>query len=204
MINYVDKMADALVDVLKYSNQDVAWVEPGDMKPGDGVQPEWFYPAIESAEYSEITAILQYTQQEAVFEDEIGELMLGIALVEMKHYAHIQDAIVALGGTLPKPYDNRHVNLGKTPVEALTLAARSEVATIGFYQSVKERITAATPTADIARKLLTKLIADESLHLRLLTRQLRQTVGDDKEYDEIMKKISDNSEDISAYINPDK
>lgn len=28
MINYVDKMADALVDVLKYSNQDVEWVEP--------------------------------------------------------------------------------------------------------------------------------------------------------------------------------
>ena len=105
MINYVDKMADALVDVLKYSNQDVEWVEPDDMKPNDGVQPEWFYPAIENAEYSEITAILQYTQQEAIFEDEIGELMLGIALVEMKHYAHIRDAIVALGGTLPKPYD---------------------------------------------------------------------------------------------------
>ena len=47
MINYVDKMADALVDVLKYSNQDVEWVEPDDMKPNDGVQPEWFYPAIE-------------------------------------------------------------------------------------------------------------------------------------------------------------
>lgn len=46
MINYVDKMADALVDVLKYSNQDVEWVEPDDMKPNDGVQPEWFYPAI--------------------------------------------------------------------------------------------------------------------------------------------------------------
>ena len=37
MINYVDKMADALVDVLKYSNQDVEWVEPDDMKPNDGV-----------------------------------------------------------------------------------------------------------------------------------------------------------------------
>lgn len=189
MINYVDKMADALVDVLKYSNQDVEWVEPDDMKPNDGVQPEWFYPAIENAEYSEITAILQYTQQEAVFEDEIGELMLGIALVEMKHYAHIRDAIVALGGTLPKPYDSKNVNIGETPVEALTLAAHSEVATIGFYKSVKERITASTPTADIARKLLTKLIADESLHLKLLTRQLKVMAGDDKKYDELMKKI---------------
>ena len=124
-------------------------------------------------------------------EDEIGELMLGIALVEMKHYAHIRDAIVALGGTLPKPYDSKNVNIGETPVEALTLAAHSEVATIGFYKSVKERITASTPTADIARKLLTKLIADESLHLKLLTRQLKVMAGDDKKYDELMKKILD-------------
>ena len=189
MINYVDKMADALVDVLKYSNQDVEWVEPDDMKPNDGVQPEWFYPAIESAEYSEITAILQYTQQEAVFEDEIGELMLGIALVEMKHYAHVRDAIVALGGTLPKPYDSKNVNLGGTPIEALTLAAHSEIATNKFYKSVKERVTASTNSADIARKLLTKLIADESLHLKLITQQLKKMVGDDKKYDEIMKEL---------------
>ena len=121
----------------------------------------------------------------------IGELMLGIALVEMKHYAHIRDAIVALGGTLPKPYDSKNVNIGETPVEALTLAAHSEVATIGFYKSVKERIPASTPTADIARKLLTKLIADESLHLKLLTRQLKVMAGDDKKYDELMKKILD-------------
>ena len=37
MINYVDKMADALVDVLKYSNQDVEWVEI--WSPGN---PSWF------------------------------------------------------------------------------------------------------------------------------------------------------------------
>ena len=65
------------------------------------------------------------------------------------------------------------------------------MATIGFYKSVKERITASTPTADIARKLLTKLIADESLHLKLLTRQLKVMAGDDKKYDELMKKILD-------------
>ena len=97
----------------------------------------------------------------------------------------------ALGGTLPKPYDSKNVNIGETPVEALTLAAHSEVATIGFYKSVKERITASTPTADIARKLLAKLIADESLHLKLLTRQLKVMAGDDKKYDELMKKILD-------------
>lgn len=189
MINYIDKMADALVDVLKYSNQDVEWVEPDDMKPYDGVQPEWFYPAIGNDEYSEVTAILQYTQQEAVFEDEIGELMLGIALVEMKHYAHVRDAIVALGGTLPQPYDSKHIRLGNTPVEALTLAAHSEVVTIKFYKSVRERIAASTSSADIAGKLLTKLIADESLHLKLLTQQIKKMVSDENAYDEIMNKI---------------
>ena len=44
---------------------------------------------------------------------------------------------------------------------------------------------------DVARKLLTKLIADESLHLKLLTRQLKVMAGDDKKYDELMKKILD-------------
>lgn len=189
MINYVDRMADALVDVLKYSNQDVEWTEPGDLKPNDGVQPEWFYPAIESAEYSEITAILQYTQQEAVFEEEIGELMLGIALVEMKHYATVRDAIVALRGTLPKPYNNKNVNLGGTPTEALILAAHSEVATIKFYKSVKDLVSANTESADIARKLLTKLIADESLHLKLINQQLKIMLGDDKKFEEAMKQI---------------
>lgn len=189
MINYVDKMADALVDVLKYSNQDVEWVEAGDLKPDDGVQPEWFYPAIESAEYSEITAILQYTQQEALFEDEIGDLMLGIALVEMKHYAAVRDAIVALGGKLPKPYDSKNVNLGKTPIEALTLAAHSEIVTIEFYKSVKARVTGSTESADIARKLLTKLIADESLHLKLIGLQMKKMLNDDKIYDEVMKGL---------------
>lgn len=93
--------------------------------------------------------------------------------------------------TVMKPYDSKNVNIGETPVEALILAAHSEVATIGFYKSVKERITASTPTADIARKLLTKLIADESLHLKLLTRQLKVMAGNDKKYDELMKKILD-------------
>ena len=69
MINYVDRMADALVDVLKYSNSEVEWPKTSDLRPNDGVRSEWLYPAIESSDYSEITSILQYTQQEAVFDE---------------------------------------------------------------------------------------------------------------------------------------
>ena len=138
MINYVDRMADALVDVLKYSNSEVEWPETSDLRPNDGVQPEWLYPAIESSDYSEITSILQYTQQEAVF-DEIGELLLGIALVEMKHYAGVRDAIV-------------------------------------------------TDSVIIMKQLLKKLVADESLHLKLLNKHLKGLVNDEQKYNSIMDK----------------
>lgn len=181
MINYVDRMADALVDVLKYSNSKVEWAEASDLKPNDGVQPEWFYPAIESADYSEISSILQYTQQEALF-DEIGELMLGIALVEMKHFAGVRDAIVALGGELPKPYSNKNVKLGTNPVEALVLAASAEIATIEFYKSVEPNLTENTDSVAIARLLLTKLIADESLHLKLINEKLKDMINDAQKY----------------------
>lgn len=169
-------MADALVDVLKYSDSTVEWVEPDDMKKNDGVLAEWFYPAVESEPYSEITAILQYTQQESSFED-IGDLMLGIALVEMKHYATVRDVIMKLGGEMPRQYSNRSVEIGSTVSEALQLAAKSEMATIDFYQSVLKRITTDTESAKIAKQILTKLIADETLHLKLINEQLIVVLG---------------------------
>lgn len=188
MINYVDRMADALVDVLKYSDSRVEWAEASDLKPNDGVRPEWFYPAIESAEYSEISSILQYTQQEALF-DEIGELMLGIALVEMKHFAAVRDAIVALGGELPKPYSNKNVKLGKSPVEALVLAISAEIATIEFYKSIEPNLTENTDSVAIARQLLTKLIADESLHLALINETLKNRLNNTQKYKTIVGEM---------------
>ncbi|MDD6209396.1 MAG: hypothetical protein PUB21_02185 [Bacteroidales bacterium] len=189
MINYVDRMADALVDVLKYSNSEVEWVEASDLKQNDGVKPEWFYPAIESAEYSEITSILQYTQQQALFDEEIGELLLGIALVEMKHYAAVRDAIVALGGKLPQPYSSTNVKMGGNAIEALVLAAHSEIATIDFYKSVESNLTTQSDSVNIARKLLTKLIADESLHLKLLNDRLKSMINDEKKYNVVMDQM---------------
>lgn len=194
MINYIDRMADALVDVLKYSDSTVEWVEPDDMKKNDGVLAEWFYPAVESEPYSEITAILQYTQQESSFED-IGDLMLGIALVEMKHYATVRDVIMKLGGEMPRQYSNRSVEIGSTVSEALQLAAKSEMATIDFYQSVLKRVTTDTESAKIAKQILTKLIADETLHLKLINEQLIVVMG--QEYkDKMMNYI----QKIKSYL----
>ncbi|MCP9610657.1 ferritin-like domain-containing protein [Coprobacter tertius] len=186
MINYIDRMADSLVDVLKYSQTEVEWPEPADLKPNDGVKPEWFYPAIENAEYSEISSILQYTQQEALF-DEIGELMLGIALVEMKHFASVRDAIVALGGKLPQPFDNKNIKLGTNASEALILAAQAEIETIKFYKSIKTYLIETTDSVNITRQLLTKLIADETLHLKMINDRLKNIIGDEKEYNDIIK-----------------
>lgn len=188
MINYIDRMADALVDVLKYSNSEVEWAEASDLKPDDGVNPEWFYPAIESAEYSELTSILLYTQQEALF-DEISELVLGIALVEMKHFSAIRDAIVALGGKLPQPYNNKNVNLGKNTIEALVLAAHSEIATIEFYTSIIPNLQAETDSVNIARQLLKKIIADESLHLKLINDKVKAILNDSAKYEQTMKSL---------------
>ena len=187
MINYVDRMADALVDVLKYSNSEVEWPKTSDLRPNDGVRSEWLYPAIESSDYSEITSILQYTQQEAVF-DEIGELLLGIALVEMKHYAGVRDAIVALGGKLPQPYSSKNVKIGTSPVEALTLAIESEIATIEFYKSVEVKLSQDTDSVIIMKQLLNKLIADESLHLKLLNKYLKGLLNDEQKYNSIIGK----------------
>ncbi len=187
MINYVDRMADALVDVLKYSNSEVEWPKTSDLRPNDGVRSEWLYPAIESSDYSEITSILQYTQQEAVF-DEIGELLLGIALVEMKHYAGVRDAIVALGGKLPQPYSSKNVKIGTSPVEALTLAIESEIATIEFYKSVEVKLSQDTDSVIIMKQLLKKLIADESLHLKLLNKYLKGLLNDEQKYNSIIGK----------------
>ena len=130
-------------------------------------------------------SILQYTQQEAVF-DEIGELLLGIALVEMKHYAGVRDAIVALGGKLPQPYSSKNVKIGTSLVEALTLAIESEIATIEFYKSIEIKFSQDTDSVIIMKQLLKKLIADESLHLKLLNRYLKDSVNDEQKYNSIV------------------
>ena len=54
------------------------------MKENEGVEGEWLYGGIENGEYWEIRGMVEYREEEGVFEDEMGEVMVGIGLVEMK------------------------------------------------------------------------------------------------------------------------
>jgi rubrerythrin len=174
MINYVDKMADAIVDVLKYSDQSVPWPDAEHVDPDPAIKPEWFYPALQSSDASEIIAILLYTQQAGLYDDEIGDLVLGVGLVEMKHFANIRDTIVSLGGELPQPVTGANLKLGDTVGEALAINVQSEYDTILFYEDLKKKITSQTETAKTILAMLDKIIADETLHLRLFVEQLHK------------------------------
>ena len=139
--NQIDDMVDGLVNVMRYSDP-LALYPSGieNVKPDDGVDPEWFYPIFNgSNDFSELSAIHMYTTQEATFED-IGQLMLGIGLVEMQHYGKLSELIRSLGGTIDQSYDNSDVEIGKTPQEALKIAIDGEITTIDFYDKVAERI----------------------------------------------------------------
>ena len=174
MINYIDKMADAIVDVLKYSDQSVPWPEAEHVDPDPAIKPEWYYPALQSSDASEIIAILLYTQQAGLYDDEIGDLVLGVGLVEMKHFANIRDTIVSLGGELPQPLTGQDLKLGTTVGEALAIDVQSEYDTILFYEDLKKKITSQTETAQTIQAMLDKIIADETLHLKLFLQQLHK------------------------------
>jgi bacterioferritin (cytochrome b1) len=174
--NRVDTLTDALVNVMKYSDSSVDYPNIDGAKPDNGVIAEWFYPIYNGTnDFSELTAIHMYTSQEAEF-DEIGELMLGIGLTEMKHYAKLADFIRQLGGKIDQRYDNSGVAIGETPREALSIAYNAEVKTIDFYQRLTEKIQKVkqTKTTVIALQLISKLIADEEFHQRLLKQAITE------------------------------
>jgi rubrerythrin len=114
-----------------------------------------------------------YVGQETEFE-EIGKLMLGIGMTEMKHFAKIGDMIKRLGGKIDQKYNNSGVAIGKSVVEALNIAYDAEVKTISFYESLSEKIekVKSTNTTEIALQLIAKLIADEKFHQKLLKETL--------------------------------
>ena len=171
--NLVDKMADAMVEVMRFADSSVKYPELDGVKPDDGVMAEWFYSMYNgSTGFSELDAIHQYTSQEAQFEG-IGNLMLGIALVEMKHYGKLAELITNLGGRINQRYDNNKVVIGNTKEEAIQNALDGENKTIEAYEDIIEKISRVkqTKTTEIVLQLLNKLIADEKLHVKLLNEQ---------------------------------
>ena len=134
MKNYVDAMADALVDVLKYSDSSVEWPDIDDLQYDEAIKPEWFYPALQSEGESELMAILQYTQMAGLYDEEIGDLVLGVGLVEMKHFANVRDVVIKLKGTIPQPLNTKKLELGKNAGEALVISIKNEILTIQFLR----------------------------------------------------------------------
>lgn len=171
--NMVDKMADALVEITRFADSTVKYPELDNVKQDNGVMPEWFYPIYNGVNgFSELDAIHLYTSQEQKFEP-IGNLLLGIALVEMKHYGILGELIIKLGGRIEQRYNNSKVFLGETKEEALNNAIDAENKTIEFYEGIIEKIKSVreTKTTIIVVQLVNKLIADERVHLKLLKEQ---------------------------------
>ncbi len=168
--NQLDALTDGLVNAMRYSNREVMYPEFSGVKPGQGVKPEWFYAVYKSAnDFSEMNAIIQYVSQESMFE-EIGELMLGVAMVEMKHLDKLGDFILSLGGDVKQSYDSSRVAYGKTAKEAVLLAIESEYSTMREYERISNMVKALphqNKTSRTALQLLAKLIADEQVHAAL-------------------------------------
>ena len=79
--NRLEEMAEATVNALDYSDSKVEYPDISIVQkwPKEIILP--LYDLYKNTRYSELASILMYTQHQARFE-EIGELMLGIGLVE--------------------------------------------------------------------------------------------------------------------------
>ena len=170
----VEAMADALVESMRYANSAVDYPDVSKAKPDDGVG---------TAPTSELTAILQYTQQRMIF-DEIGETFLGIALTEMKHYDRLGDFIDRIGGNVSRPaFSAAKVDITtKSAAEAVQINIHAEQDTIAEYEKLIQRIQANNPTPTVtsalAIQLINKIVADEHVHVCLLA-ELAQSLGEE-------------------------
>lgn len=180
----VEAMADALVESMRYANSSVDYPDVSKAKPDDGVPAEWFYKAyVGTAPTSELTAIIQYTQQRMIF-DQIGETFLGIALTEMKHYDRLGDFINHIGGNVSRPaFSAAKVDITtKSAAEAVQINIRAEQDTIAEYEKLIQRIQANNPTPTVtsalAIQLINKIVVDEHVHVRLLA-ELAQSLGEE-------------------------
>lgn len=177
--NRVEDAANAFIDVLEYSDQSVDYPDFKDIEPWPDEIVNMFYVIWKNAKFSELSAIIMYTQQSTRFK-EISELMLGIGLVEMRHFYKISDFI-----QLADPYEdysviniNPTIEIGPTWEQALKIAWDSEIETIGHYKKIQKAIAQYNerPDYDDVNYFLEKLIADEEHHIKLLKEVLRVVI----------------------------
>nr|AIA99556.1 hypothetical protein [uncultured bacterium contig00003(2014)] len=172
--NLIDDLTTGLVNNMRFSDSDVLYPSDGKVEKGKGVEAEWFYDSFKAPNgTSELDTIHMYITQEAMFE-ELGELMMGIALVEMKHLDKLADLIKDLGGRVDRPNNTDKIEYGSTPEQAVRIAIAGETAAIKGYEALTERI-AALPRNGTTRytlSLLAKLLADERFHVALFEQWL--------------------------------
>lgn len=177
--NRVEDAANAFIDVLKYSDQSVDYPDFNDIEPWPDDIVNMFKDALKDKPFSEISAILMYTQQSSRFEP-IAELMLSIGLVEMRHYDKLSDFLQKAD-----PYEENSVmdiypkvEVGFSPESALKIALDSEIETIGHYKKIMNNVALYNDRADYddVMYLLNKLVADEEHHIKLL----KEAMGMDK------------------------
>lgn len=169
--NRVEDAANAFIDVLKYSDQSVEYPDFKDIEPWPDEIVNLFYVIWKNATFSELSAIIMYTQQSSRF-DEISELMLGIGLVEMRHLDKISDFLQKAD-----PYEdysimniNPNIGIGSTWEQAIKIALNSEMETIAHYRKIQKAIQQYEDRKDYedVNYFLEKLIADEEHHVKLL------------------------------------
>jgi len=124
----------------------------------------------------ELTAILTYIFQHVVLPDDLGtlkEILRQIAIVEMKHYEALSEAVVKLGGTPTltdgrgNVWTGRNVSSITNPKRILEANAKKEREAIAAYNR------AARETENESLSLLYKRIAeDEKLHLEIFEKLL--------------------------------
>lgn len=177
--NRVEDAANAFIDVLKYSDQSVDYPDFKDIEPWPDEIINMFYVIWKNAKFSELSAIIMYTQQSSRFE-EISELMLGIGLVEMRHYDKLSDFLQKADPYEQNPVMDIYpkVEMGFSPESALKIALDSEIETIGHYKKIMNNVALHDDRADYddVMYLLNKLVADEEHHIKLL----KEAMGMDK------------------------
>lgn len=124
----------------------------------------------------ELTAILTYIFQHTVLPNDLGtlkEILRQIAIVEMKHYEALSEAVVKLGGTPTltdgrgNVWTGRNVSSITNPKRILETNAKGEREAIAAYNR------AARETENESLSLLYKRIAeDEKLHLEIFEKLL--------------------------------
>lgn len=190
MGNRVEDAANAFIDVLKYSDQSVDYPDFNDIEPWPEDIVKMFEHILKTASFSETTAILMYTQQSSRFDD-IAELMLGIGLVEMRHYDKLSDFLQKAN-----PYEdyssmeiNPKIEIGSTWNDALKVALSSEQETINYYRTIMNHLAVYNDRADYddVMYFLNKLVADEEHHIKLLKEAMGISTNESKGVTVIIK-----------------